>query len=183
MLTRHLLRRAALPAAALIPLLAFGPTALAGGSPSGDAAKKKKTALKDGRYTFKLSSGLKGTVVISGSGKKVRFSVPHFGGGFPTQFPYCQRTVVDHGTYTLKPDYVVKTELAWKDTDLYVRKAPAVEPDGSAGGGMSASGTIDPKTLRINGEFPIRLQDVAGGINSCFEAPVVADGKLVRVKK
>jgi hypothetical protein len=121
-------------------------------------------------------------MVISGGGRKARFTVAHFGGGAPGQFPYCQAAVVDHGSYTLKPDYVVKTELAFKDADLYKRKAPAIETDGSAGGGMSAYGTIDPRKLILNAQFPIRLQDVAGGINTCFEAPTFSDTKLVRAK-
>lgn len=181
--TRHLPLRAALGAAAVVLLLVAGPAALAGGAPSGSAAKKKKLpALKDGRYTFKLGSGQKATVVISGGGKKARFSIPHFTGGSPDRFPYCQRTVVDYGTYKLGPDYVIKTAWGWKDPDLYVRKAPAIETDGSAGGGMSSNGTIDPKTLRINGQFAIRLQDVSGGINTCFEGPTVFEAKLVRAK-
>lgn len=171
MLTRHRLRRAALPAAALTLLLVLGPVAL---------AKKKTSGLKDGRYTFKLTTGQKGKVTVSGGGKKVRFSIPHFKSGAPGQFPYCRPAVIDHGSYTLKRDYVDKTKLAWADPDLYVRKAPPIETDGSAGGGMSANGTIDPKTLEITGEFQLRMQDVPGGINTCFEAPSAIEAKLVR---
>ena len=173
MFTRHVLRRASLPAVVIL-LLGFGPGAL--------AAKKKTTGLKDGRYSFKLYNGQKGKMTVSGGGKKVRFSIPHFGFGAPGQFPYCQKTVFDHGTYTLKRDYVEKKKLAFADPDLYVRKAPAVETDGSAGGGMSANGTIDPKTLKITGEFQARMQDVPGGINTCFDAPNAIDAKLVRAK-
>lgn len=175
--------RAAVPAAGLIVLLVIASQAPAGGAPGTSAAKKKTAVLKDGRYTFKDESGRrKNTMVVSGGGKKVRFTIVHFDGGTPGEFPYCQRTVVDHGTYKLKPDYVIKTALGFKDPDLYTRKAPAVETDGSAGGGMSANGTIDPKKLILSGQFQIRLQDVTGGINTCFEAPTFSEAKLVRVK-
>ena len=171
MLTRHRLRRAALPAAALTLLLVIGPAAF---------AKTKASGLKDGRYTFKLNTGQKGKVTVSAGGKKVRFAIPHFNNESPGRFPYCQRAVIDHGSYTLKRDYVDKKKLAFADPDLYVRKAPPVETDGSAGGGMSANGTIDPKTLEITGEFQLRMQDVPGGINTCFEAPSAIEAKLVR---
>lgn len=174
MLTRHPARRAALPAAALALLLMLGPSV--------GAAKTTTPTLKNGRYTFKMTTGQKGKVTVSGGGKKVRFTIVHFNSGDPGRFPSCQRTVVDHGSYTLKRDYVEKTKLAFSDGDLYVRRAPVIEPDGSAGGGMSANGTIDPKTLKLTGEFQIRMQDVAGGINTCFEAPGAIDAKLVRVK-
>lgn len=174
MRSRPVPRRAALPAVALVALLGLAPAA--------PAAKKTSSKLKDGRYTFKLANGPKVKLTVSGGGKKVRFAVPHFGGGTPGSFPYCQATVVDHGTYTLKRDYVEKTKLAFSDPDLYVRRAPAIETDGSAGGGMSASGTIDPRKLTISAEFPIRMLDIAGGINTCREAPTTdAVVKLTRV--
>lgn len=122
-------------------------------------------------------------MTVSGGGKKVRFTVTHFFGSSPDVFPYCRTTVVDHGSYTLKRDYVEKDKLAFSDPDLYVRRTPAVETDGSAGGGMSALGTIDPRKLMISAQFPIRMQDVAGGINTCFEAPTTDSYvKLTRVK-
>lgn len=173
MRTRHPARVVPL-AASLAVLLALAPAAT--------AAKKSASKLKDGRYTFKLT-GRAAKMTVSGGGKKVRFSVTHFVGSSPGSFPYCQTTVVDHGTYTLKRDYVEKDKLAFSDPDLYARRVPAIETDGSAGGGMSAFGTIDPRRLTISGQFPIRMQDVAGGINTCFEGPTTdAAVKLTRVK-
>lgn len=150
------------------------------------AKKKAAAGLKDGHYTFKNNRGKVNTLTISGGGKKVTISFVHFGGTPDPLYPYCAETLVNHGTFKLKTDYVEKTKLGFTDGDDFSFPVPAIAPDGLGGGGASANGTIDPKKLTLTGQFSVKMYPTSTrGPNvaySCLETPTVVDAKLTKKK-
>lgn len=192
------MRRLVLPLAVLFSIAVVAPSSPARTPSAAKTCTKKVTKgckkkasgkLADGKYTFKDTLGRTNTLTVSGGGKKISARIWHFNGTDPSRFPNCVATLVDHGSWSLAPDYVEKKKLGFKsDGDFKHKLVPAIETDGSAGGGSDGYGTIDPKTLVFSGQFPIKMWEAPeykfqpNGPSTCYEGTTFSDVKLKKAK-